>query len=194
MQRITRYVLAELLKVFALALGCMTIFLVFGGVAKEAIREGLGFTAVLQLLPYSLPLALRFTVPGTILFATCSVFGRMSASNEIVAIKSLGISPLRVVWPALGLAAAMSIVALWLNDIAVSWGDVGVNRVIVQSIEQIAYGKLRTQRSYSNERGLSIHVRDVEGRRLIMPTLSWQPASASAPVVVTADEAELRYD
>jgi lipopolysaccharide export system permease protein len=43
--------------------------------------------------------------------------------------------------------------ALWLNDIAVSWGALGIDRVVVQSIEQIAYGKLRTQRAYSNQRG-----------------------------------------
>lgn len=194
MQRITRYVLSELLKMFLVVLGGMTIIFVLGVVAEQAISEGLGVTAVLQLLPYALPMALRFTIPATILFAACSVFGRMSASNEIVAIKSLGIPPLRVLWPALALAAAVSIVALWMNDVAVSWGQVGFQKVIVQSIEQIAYGKLRTQRSYSNGRGLSIHVRDVDERRLIMPTLSWQPPDASEPVVVTADEAELKYD
>jgi lipopolysaccharide export system permease protein len=88
----------------------------------------------------------------------------------------------------------VSIVALWLNDIAVSWGAIGIDRVVVQSIEQIAYGKLRTQRAYSNQRGLSIHVRDVDGRRLIMPTFSWQPLDGSSQMVVTAEEAELRYN
>jgi lipopolysaccharide export system permease protein len=191
---ITRYVLSELLKVFLMTLTAMTLFLVVGVIAHEAIREGLGPSAIVQLVPYSIPLALRFTIPGTILFATCSVFGRMAAANEIVAIKSLGISPLRVIWPALSLATLVSIAALWLNDIAVSWGALGIDRVVVQSIEQIAYGKLRTQRAYSNQRGLSIHVRDVDGRRLIMPTFSWQPQDGSSPMVVTAEEAELKYN
>jgi lipopolysaccharide export system permease protein len=191
---ITRYVLAELLKVFLTTLTAMTLFLVVGVIAHEAIREGLGPSAILRLVPYSIPMALRFTIPGTILFATCSVFGRMSAANEIVAIKSLGISPLRVVWPALSLAMFVSILALWLNDVAVSWGALGIDRVVVQSIEQIAYGKLRTQRAYSNQRGFSIHVRDVEGRRLIMPTFSWQPMDGSSQMVVTAEEAELQFN
>jgi lipopolysaccharide export system permease protein len=53
---------------------------------------------------------------------------------------------------------------------------------------------LRTQRAYSNQRGFSIHVRDVEGRRLIMPTVSWQPIDGSSQMMVTAEEAELQFN
>jgi lipopolysaccharide export system permease protein len=191
MHRITRYVLTELLKVFVFSLAVLTTVVLLGLVAVEAFREGLGLSAVSQLLPYSLPMALRFTVPGTILFAACTVFGRMSSANEIVAIKSLGISPMVVVWPALMLAAFLSGIAVWLNDVAVSWGTAGINRVVLQSLEQIVYGRLKTQRSYSNNRGLAFHVRDVQGKKLIMPMLSYQPQDGSSPIVITAEEAEL---
>ena len=101
-------------------------------------------------------------MPATILLAACSVFGRMSADNEIVAIKSLGISPMVVIYPALSLAFIVSLVAVWINDIAVSWGRIGIYRVVVESVEEVAYSMLRTQRAYTT-RQFSINVKGVSG-------------------------------
>ena len=193
MTRVTRYVLSELLKVFLLTLIGMTMVMLIVGVAHEAIRQGLGLGPIVKLIPYAIPNALRFAVPGTILFATCSVYGRMSASNEITAIKSLGISPVKLIMPALILAFLVSLSGVWLNDLAVSWGRKGMQRVIFHSLEQIAYGLLRTQRSYSNGQ-FSINVKRVEDRKLILPTIYIYTSEDSEPKFVTAQEAELRLD
>jgi lipopolysaccharide export system permease protein len=194
MNYLTRYILSELLKVLVFALVAMTVVLLLGVVAVEAVKEGLGPSAIARLIPYSLPMALRFTVPGTILFAACTVFGRMSASNEIVAIKSLGVTPMVVVWPALLLGLVASGASVWMNDIAVTWGTAGINRVVLQSIEQVVYGRLKAQRSYSNQRGFAINVKEVRGKRLIMPTLSYQPPNGKGPIVITAKEAEMQLN
>jgi lipopolysaccharide export system permease protein len=65
--------------------------------------------------------------------------------------------------------------------------------VIVGSVEEIIYGRLRQQRSYSTAK-LSINVKGVEGRKLVRPTLSFQPGGETAPVTVSAAEAEMRAD
>jgi len=194
MNYLTRYIVSELLKVLVFLLIAMTAVTLLTVVAVEAVREGLGPSAIARLIPYSLPMALRFTIPGAILFAACTVFGRMAASNEIVAIKSLGVTPMVVVWPALFLGIIASCVAVWLNDIAVTWGTAGVNRVVLQSIEQVVYGRLKTQRSYSNQRGLAIYVKEVQDKRLIMPTMSYQPPGGKGPVVITAKDAEIQLN
>jgi len=191
MPLLTRYVLAELLKVFVVVLAAMTLFMVFFGVGKEAISQGLGVAQIIRILPYILPEALRFAVPGTILFAVCSVYGRMSSFNEVVAIKSLGISAMAILWPMFVLTFLLSLATVWLNDLAVSWGRPGVQRVIIESVEEIAYGMLRTQKSYSTKQ-FSMNVWGVEGRKLIHPTLSFQPSGDSPAVTVTAEEAEMR--
>jgi lipopolysaccharide export system permease protein len=115
----------------------------------------------------------------------------MSADNEIVAAKSLGISPLVLLWPALGLAFALSAVSVWLNDVAFSWGYTGVQRVVLQSVEEIAYGMLRTQKSYANPR-FSIIVKEVVGRKLIRPIMNFQPNNDVPAFTLSAREAELR--
>jgi len=193
MTKVTRYVTGELLKAFLVSLTGMTLLMLIVGLAHEALRQGLGPEPILKLVPYALPNALRFAVPATILFAVCSVYGRMSASNEVTAMKALGISPMRSLLPALGLAFFVSLVAVWLNDVAVSWGRKGMQRVVLHSVEQIAYGMLRTQRSYSTPQ-FSINVKRVDDRKLIRPMICCHSRDDSPPIVVNAEEAELQLD
>ncbi len=193
MRLLSRYILAELLKVFLVTLLGMTMVILLAGIAQEAVRQGLGLLPILRLVPYFLPNALVYAVPGTILFAVCSVYGRMSADNEIVAAKSVGISPMAFLTPGLILAFLVSLTAVWLNDVAASWGQRGVDRVVLQSVEQIAYGLLRTHRVYSTNR-FSINIVNIEGRKLIHPTLTFHASEDSPPFTLIAEEAELRLN
>ena len=193
MKIITRYVLSELLQVFLVTLSALTLFMLLVFLVQRAQQEGLGLMQILPLIPYILPDAMRYAVPATMLFAVASVFGRMSASNEITALKAAGITPLAVIWPAAMLAVVASLVSVWLNDVAVSWGRDGMRRVVVDSVEEIIYGRLRQQRSYSTSQ-LSINVKGVDGRRLVRPTLSFQRGHSEQPATISAAEAEMHAD
>jgi lipopolysaccharide export system permease protein len=188
---ITRYILQELVGWFAVFVLALTLLMVVILVGTEAWRMNLGLLPTLRLIPFVMPTALVFAVPGTILFTVCLVYGRMSADNEVTAAKAAGISPMALIWPAIGLSFLLSVVAVWLNDIAFSWGQAGVQRVVLQSVEEIAYGMLRTQRSFANSR-FSIVVKGVEGRTLILPTMNFQPANDMPAFTLTAKSAELR--
>jgi lipopolysaccharide export system permease protein len=95
----------------------------------------------------------------------------MSGSNEVVALKSLGISPWSIVWPTLVLAFFLSWLAVWLNDVAVTWGYHGARRVVLGAVEDIMLGRLQTKKEYSRQ-NFSVIVKDVDGRRLIEPTFT----------------------
>ncbi len=193
MALITRYVVVELLKIFSFTLFGFTFLMMLIGVGQEAVNMQLGLLPTFRLIPYLLPTALAFAVPASILFAVCMVYGRLSSDNEIVAAKSLGITPFVLMRPCFVLAFLLSLVAVWLNDIAFSWGHAGVQRVVIQSVEEIAYGMLRTQRSYQNER-FSIHVSHVEGRKLMNPAIKLRINEDTPPLNVIAEEAELESD
>jgi lipopolysaccharide export system permease protein len=193
MRTLHRYILAELLKVSLVTVTALTAMILLAGVAREASSRGLGPAQILRLIPYLFPDALRFSVPATLLFSVCSVYGRMSAANEVVAVKSLGISPMTLLWPGLIFAFLASLLAVWLNEVAVSWGTEGVRRVIVEEASEIAYGVLRTQKRYST-RQFSVVVKGVEGRRLISPVFTFFASDGSPPVTVRADEAEFTPD
>jgi lipopolysaccharide export system permease protein len=193
MRQITRYVIFEFLKVFVVTLSAMSLMLVFGVVGLQAYKEGLSMTSVLRMMPFALPIALLYAIPGTTLFAVCSVFGRMAAMNEVIAVKSLGISPMSLIWPICALACFLSLSVVWLNDVAVSWGRRGAERVILESLEQIAYGMLRTQRSYACKQ-FSIHVENVDGDKLIHPMMTWNGTADQPDMVISAEQAVLRVD
>jgi lipopolysaccharide export system permease protein len=192
MRILTRYVLTEFLKVFLLVLAGLTGVIILAFLAKEAVDEGLGPAAILRLIPYVVPQALQFAVPGTVLLAATSVYGRMASANEIVAVKSAGISPLAVIAPTLVCVTLLSMATVWLNDVAFSWGRTGVERVLLESLEEIAYGRLRQQRSFEAA-GVSITVADVVGRRLIRPHFVFHRGGHER-MTFTAQAAELRCD
>src|SRR5262249_8712965 len=121
----------------------------------------------------------------------CTLYGRMASSNELVACKSLGIHPLRLFWPALGVALVLSLLTVWLYDLAVTWCYRGVQHVVIDAVEDIAYGMLRSQRAFQYG-PLSVTVKRVDARRLVQPTFTFQADDSSATVTITAQEAELR--
>ncbi|MCA9232754.1 MAG: LptF/LptG family permease [Planctomycetales bacterium] len=190
MRILSRYIVFDLLKVFSFTLISMTAFMFLVLIGKEAVEEGLGMLPILRLMPYMLPQAMQFAVPGAMLLATTSVYGRVAAANEIVAIKSLGISPMVLIWPTLILAGLVSFGAVVLNDVAVSWGRGGVQQVILESLEEIVYGRLRTTRSFSNDK-LKVTVKHLEGKQLVQPTFLFFPSKDRDPWTITADYAEL---
>jgi lipopolysaccharide export system permease protein len=187
-----RYVLAEVTKVFLMALAALTLMMMIIGVVQEAARQSLPLVQAVRLIPYILPDALRMTVPVTLLLASTTVFARMSGANEVIAVKALGISPMVLLWPVLGMAFLLSLVSVWLNDLAVSWGRNNVQRVVLDAAEEIIYSMLQSQHSYASPY-FSINVKRVDGRRLLRPTVTLQPRG-SAATTITAEEAELRSD
>jgi lipopolysaccharide export system permease protein len=193
MRILTRYVLAELGKVFLLSLAALTPMLGIILVVDKALDQGLPPAQVFRLTPYILPEALLFAVPVTLLLATTNVYSRMSGYYEVVAVKSLGIFPTAILWPTLIVAFLLSLGTVVLNDIAVSWGRDGVRRVIIESVEEIAYGMLRTQGRYSTS-SFDITVMDVKDHRLIRPTLTIKKQETTPPGTISAREALLRFD
>ena len=192
MRILTRYVIGELLTIFLLTLAGMTTLIFIALVGKEAVDKGIGLGPLVRMTPYLLPQAMQFAVPGTMLLATTSIYGRMASSNEIVALKSMGISPWLIVTPTLVLATLVSLGAVMLNDIAVSWGRLGVQQVFLESLEDVVYGQLRVHRTYSNGR-LQINVRRVDEaqRRLMEPHVTINDPKSGEPWSVTAEWAEL---
>ena len=196
MRTFTRYIIFELLSVFLAALAAMTLLIVLVLMLLQGMRFGLGVGQFMRIVPYMLPQALVIAIPATLLFAASSVYGRMSGSNEIIALKSLGVPVMTVVWPCLVISTFLSLTCVWLNDVAVSWGRQGAKRVVLESFEDIAYRMLKSNHAYRADR-FSISVLDVQGKTLIQPELEVvigeggeKAKIRASQAVITADPAE----
>jgi len=188
------YVVRQLLWVFGLALLALTGLLVVVGVIGEAAKSGLGPEQIRDILPYVVPSLLPFTIPATFLLTVCVVYGRLSADNEIAAIKAAGISAASVLWPAWTLAGILSLVTFCLTDQAIPWARANVERVILLAMEDIFLGVLRDKNYFSDpDHGIAVSVKRVEGRRLVEPHFRYTLPGGRA-VNITAAEATLTFD
>lgn len=197
MGRFNRYILWEICKLFVIALVAFTTVMMLFAIAKHSLSQSLGLMAIIELVPYVLPSSLQYSIPATLLFAVCSVYGRISADNEILAITGAGVPPLTVVKPVVIASLLLSLFSVWLNDVALSWGRPGINRVIMHSIEQIVYGVLASQNSYTSDSGFTIHVHGIgpDGRELLRPMITiprasgpaWEINARSARILVKPD-------
>lgn len=196
MHRFNSYILSEILKLFLVALIAFTTIIILYGILNQLTRQGLGLMAIVELVPYVLPVSLQYALPATLLFAVCSVYGRISADAELLSVMAVGVPPAKFITPTLLMAFFISLFAVWLNDIAYSWGKPGINRVVMHSIEEVAYRYLKSQGSYSSENGFSIHVHGIgpDGRELILPTISTRSRSGGAPITIEAQSARLQLE
>jgi len=161
-----RYVTGEILRAFLLALLTMTSIFVLFMVAAEAMRSHLlGPQDIAQLIPYVIPSTLPYTIPVSLLFAVTVVYGRIAGDNEIIAVKSAGLSVMTVIWPTIFLAAALT-GGLWY--LSQGWIPQSAHRaklVIFKDLEETFYKFLKRDREFNNPRWpFLIKVSSVEGR------------------------------
>lgn len=191
MTTVPRYVLLETLKTFCVAAVVILFILLMVGGAQQGARHGLPPRVIAQVLPFLVPEMLRFTLPGCLLFAVCSVFGRMSAANEILAVKAAGVNPWRVVWPVLVLSCLLSLLTFELYDVCAMWSRPGLKRTMINSTDQIIYGYLRSNKSFTNS-SLSIAVKGVEDGHLVQPIIQvFASGAEKQPLTFSAQRANI---
>ncbi|MFW5996812.1 MAG: LptF/LptG family permease [Lentisphaeria bacterium] len=110
MKRLNFYIAGTLFRSTLLGIGILTFVMMVGSLFKAAdlISRGVGVSLIAKYIGYVLPHALQFTLPLAILCATVLVFSRLSADNEISAMRASGISLWQIVSPGLLLAALLS--------------------------------------------------------------------------------------
>lgn len=116
---IDRYVGWQVLLTSTIAVAVLSVVLVLGNVFKQLlellVKNETPFEQILTFLAYILPFSLTFTIPWGFLTAVLLVFGKMSAENELIALRANGVSIPRITLPVLVLAVLSVGVCLWIN-------------------------------------------------------------------------------
>jgi lipopolysaccharide export system permease protein len=194
MRLLQRYILVELLKVFACLLTGLTFLLVFVGVFREVSENGLGPLQIVQILPYLVPSLMPYTMPATFLLTVCVVYGRLAGDNEITAAKAAGINVMSLLFPAILMGGVLSVTSFLLADRVIPWSIANIQRVVTNAMEDIFLDVLRTRHVIQDpDRGYSIGVMGVKGKQLLFPTFQYAPKGRS-PVMVQAESAMLEFD
>jgi lipopolysaccharide export system permease protein len=194
MRLLQRYVLVELLKVFAGLLAGLTFLLVFVGVFREVTDKGLGPLQIVQILPYLVPSLMPFTMPATFLLTVCLVYGRLAGDHEVTAAKAAGINVVSLLLPAFVMGGVLSVGSFLLADRAIPWAVMNIQRVVTMAMEDIFLDVLRTRQViHDANRGYSIKVMGVKGKQLVCPTFEYATRGHRG-VTVQAETARLEFD
>jgi lipopolysaccharide export system permease protein len=118
MRILNRYLSAEFLFSFVLTFVIFTFIMSIGAVFKvsDLLARGVSWQPVFKILASSIPSAMIFSVPISILTTCLLLFGRMSADGEITAMRCSGISLWRSLSRPLVVAGAMLAFCIFLNN------------------------------------------------------------------------------
>ncbi|MBC8182033.1 LptF/LptG family permease [candidate division KSB1 bacterium] len=86
--------------------------LVFSELGK-ILNKGLDFVVIFEFFALNLAWIFTLAIPMSVLMSCLMAFGRISADNEITALKSNGISLYRIVFPVLILATGITFLLIW---------------------------------------------------------------------------------
>ena len=116
---IDRHITRELLVNFFFAVAVLSLVLVLGNIFRKLlpllVNHDVPAQYLITFIAYVLPFSLIFTIPWGLLTAILLVFGRLSAENELVALRSNGVSIPRICIPLAVIAILATILCLWLN-------------------------------------------------------------------------------
>lgn len=116
-----RYIGRQVLVATLIAVLVLSVVMVLGNVFKrllslptEVLRD-MPVGLLIRFVGYALVASLPFTIPWSLLTAVLLVFGRMSADNELLAVRMAGWSFARVCAPIFVLAGAFTALCFWIN-------------------------------------------------------------------------------
>jgi lipopolysaccharide export system permease protein len=116
---IGKYVLREHVGPFVFALTALTSLMILNFISRqfgELVGKGLPASVIGEFFLLSIPFTIALTLPMSVLVAVLYAFSRLAAENEVTALKASGVSPWRLVTPALVSGLVMSLFLLAFND------------------------------------------------------------------------------
>ena len=119
MKTIHRYILNELAGPFAFSLGLLTSILFMRHMVflfPRIAGKGLEWRVVAELMVLSLPFIIALVIPMAVLVAVIMAFGRLSADNEIISLKAVGVSVHSLMRAPLFASAVLILLSVWFND------------------------------------------------------------------------------
>ncbi|MEJ2716885.1 MAG: LptF/LptG family permease [Deltaproteobacteria bacterium] len=170
-----RYVFSEVAKAF---LFCFAVFLVTGLIAgflpllQRGMEAGLQLTLILfQMLINALPSTLVTVLPLSITIGILLGLGRMSADNEIAAVKSSGIPVVRLLTPVLVLAAIGLFLSFVCTLVLIPKGISEGRKLMHEALTTRADAGIEERTFFDTLKGLILYVQKIDSATGVMTNI-----------------------
>lgn len=114
-----RFISREIITNLLFAIAVLSLVLVVGNIFRKLlpllVNHDVPVEYLLGFISYVLPFSLIFTIPWGLLTAILLVFGRLSADNELIALRCMGVSITRICLPLAAIATVCTAISIWLN-------------------------------------------------------------------------------
>ena len=119
MKILRNYILKEFFGAFLLSLFVLTFVMVLGNLIRLAeliLTKGVPLFTAMRLFLYLIPFLFSFILPIATLSGVLLSVGRLASDNELIAIRTSGISVLRILTPLLIVGLIISLFCILLNN------------------------------------------------------------------------------
>lgn len=174
MKTYTKYVLFGVIKIFLMALFFFTIALLSILVIQMTLKSNVPILLSVCLTPFFIPYIFSVALPASSLLAVTVFFSKMGGNNELIALKSMGIAPWRILVPVWIFMFGISICGIWFNDLSTSWTRMQIKKALLEGFESTLLSQLKTEKRFVTPTGqYEVKVTDVlEDGTLLNPEFS----------------------
>jgi lipopolysaccharide export system permease protein len=133
MRIISRYILKEILTPFGVTLLAFTIIFLLGNLMQlieMIVQKGVGLWDIVRLLGYTLPFLFVYIIPMAFFISVLLGFLRLSADNEITALKASGLGFFQFLPPVFILSLSAFLATAFSAIIAQPWSEYSLKNLI----------------------------------------------------------------
>lgn len=155
------YIIREIASLFLLGIIIFTLVLLMGrliALTDLVVSRGVPFFDVCRMVIYLIPSFLVFTIPMSLLLAVLLAFGRLSADNEIVVLKSSGMSLVQLLSPVFICASFAVVAALAVSTIGVPWGNGAFKELSLAVLKQNISSTIREKTFWDDIPGVVMYI------------------------------------
>jgi lipopolysaccharide export system permease protein len=197
-QILYRYLILEILPPFGVSLLGFTAIVFLGRMMKVTqmiVIKGVGLIDVLKTCAFLLPYLLVFTLPMAATVGILLSLTRLSADQEVIAMKTAGLSYGQLLPPVLGFSLAVGLLTLGLTVFASPWGQQATRDLMKDVAKRRADLGIKEQVFNTDFNGMMLFVNQVarKGGHL-EGVFVYDYRDLENPLTIYAETGDLSYD
>ena len=164
---INRYIFREMIPPCVLGVVFFTFVFLMAEMLKITdliVNYGVGLLTVLLMLVYSTPYFLVFVIPMSTMMAVLLTFLRLSADNEIIALKTGGLNIYRLLPPVLLFCAFSFGLTLIMNIYGLPWSKTAINKLSLEIVSAKLNIGLKERTFNEGFSGAMLYVNEVDAK------------------------------
>jgi len=134
---INRYIFRETLTPFGISLFFFTLVFIMMQMLKITnwvVNHNVKLWVVFLMIAYALPYIMVFVIPISTMMAILLTFLRFSSDNEIIALKSGGVSIYRLVPPVFFISLLGFLLTIFMTLVGVPWGNISLGKLALNVV------------------------------------------------------------